>query len=176
MITGKLIKKMREEAGLTQQKLADLVGISQAHVAKIENEKVNPRLSTINRIISVLKTNNKIKSKDFVTRDVIFAGPEDTIDYISKLMREKDISQIPVWEKERCVGCITEKTIVRNLNNISKSTKVKELMDESCPIISSNDDIDVVKTLLEYHEAVLVSDKGRIIGIVTKSDLLNLLE
>ncbi len=91
---------MREEAGLTQQQLADLVGISQAHVAKIENEKVNPRLSTINRIISVLKTNNKIKSKDFVTRDVIFAGPEDTIDYISKLMREKDISQIPVWEKE----------------------------------------------------------------------------
>jgi predicted transcriptional regulator len=176
MITGKLIKKMREEAGLTQQQLADLVGITQAHIAKIENEKVNPRLSTINGIMSVLKANRKVRSKDLITKDIIFVKPRDSIDYITRLMRENNISQLPVIDEEKCVGCITERTILRNLDSISKSTRVKELMDESCPIISLDDDTDVVKTLLEYHQAVLVSERGKIIGIITKSDLLNLLK
>lgn len=176
MITGKLIKKMRKEAGLTQQKLADLVGITQAHIAKIENEKVNPRLSTINKIMFVLKTNSRVKSKDLLTNNLIFVKPEDSVERVSRLMRENDISQLPVIDKEKCVGSVSEKIIVRNLDTITKSTKVKEVMEEPFPIISSSDDIDVVKALLEYHQAVLVSDRGKIIGIVTKSNLLNLLK
>lgn len=49
-----MIKKMRIEAGLTQNELARMIGVSQAHIAKIENEKVDPRLSTINKILQVL--------------------------------------------------------------------------------------------------------------------------
>jgi predicted transcriptional regulator len=176
MITGELIKRMRKEIGITQEQLAKAVGITQAHVAKIENEKVNPTLSTINKIMSVLDTNRKIKCKDLVTKRVIFMKPDDTINYAAKLMREKDISQIPIIDREKCVGSISEKTIVRNLANISGSTVLKELMDEPFPIISCNDSINVVKALLEYHQAVLVSENGKIIGIVTKSDLLKLLK
>ena len=176
MITGKILKKMREQAGLTQEQLAKTVGITQAHVAKIENEKVNPTLSTINKIMSVLEMNKKIKCKDLLTRSLISLNPEDTINYAAKLMREKDISQIPIIENDRCVGSLSDKTIVRNLSRISGSTKVKEFMDDSFPVISCNDDINVAKTLLEYHQAVLISENGKIIGILTKSDLLNLLE
>jgi len=176
MITGELIKKMREEAGLTQEQLAETVGITQAHIAKIENERVNPTLSTINKIMSVLDSNRKIKCKDLVTGNVIFLSLEDTVNHAARLMREKDISQIPVMKGNTCVGSISEKTIVRNLGRISSSTKLKELMDDPFPIISCNDSINLVKTLLEYHQAILVSENGKIIGIVTKSDLLNLLE
>lgn len=176
MITGQLIKKMREDAGLTQEQLAKAVGITQAHVAKIENERVNPTLSTINKIMSFLETNRKIKCKDLVTRDVVFLSPEDTVNYAAKLMREKDISQIPIMEGNTCIGSISEKTIVRNLSRISSSTKLKELMDDPFPIISCNDSVSIVKALLEYHQAVLVSENGKIIGILTKSDLLNLLK
>lgn len=176
MITGKLIKKMREKAGLTQEKLAEAVGITQAHVAKIENEKVNPRLSTVNKILSVLKSNKRLRCKDFMFKKVIFVKPEDSVNRVVKLMRKNDISQIPVIKGGRCVGSISEKNIVRNLSSISGSTEVKELMDEPFPMISCNEDVDVVKTLLEYHEAVLVSERGRVIGIITKSDLLNLLK
>ena len=48
MITGKYIKGLRVEAGISQTELARLADISQAHIAKIETEKVNPRLSTVN--------------------------------------------------------------------------------------------------------------------------------
>ena len=175
MITGKLLKKMREEIGMTQEQLAKIAGISQAHVAKIENERVNPRLSTVNKILSVLKTNKNI-CKDLMTKKLIFLKPEDSVNHAVKLMKDKDISQIPIIEEGKCVGSISEKTILGSLGSISGSTEIKELMDEPFPMISCKDDIDVVKALLEYHQAVLVSEKGRIIGIVTKSDLLNLLK
>ena len=176
MITGKILKKMREQAGLTQEQLAKTVGITQAHVAKIENEKVNPTLSTINKIMSVLEMNKKINCKNLLNRSLIFLKPDDTVNLAARLMREKDISQIPIIENDRCIGSLSDKTIIRNLSRITNSSKVKEFMDDPFPVISCNDDVNVVKTLLEYHQAVLISEKGKIIGILTKSDLLNLLE
>ena len=176
MITGKIIKKMREEAGLTQEKLAKAAGITQAHISKIEKEKVNPTLSTINNIISVLQLNENKKCKDFVTKKVISVKPQDSVDFAVKLIKKNDISQIPVVEKEICIGSISDKTILRNLNKITGSTEVKEIMDEPFPMISSNDTTDIIKTLLEYHQAVLILEKGIVVGIVTKHDLLKLLK
>ena len=40
--------------GVEQRQLAELVGVSQAHIAKIEKESVDPRLSTVNKILKVL--------------------------------------------------------------------------------------------------------------------------
>ncbi len=54
IVTGSIIKKLRIEAGLTQRQLAELARVSQAHVAKIEKGRVDPRLSTVNRILQVL--------------------------------------------------------------------------------------------------------------------------
>jgi predicted transcriptional regulator len=176
MITGSLIKKMREDIGMTQQQLADTVGITQAHIAKIENEKVNPTLLTINKILSVLRSNNKLNCEHLGTKKLISASPEDPINKIVKLMRRDEISQIPIIEDGKCVGSVTEKTIIKNFGDISDNTKVKEFMEEPFPIISCGDDIEMIKTLLEYHQAVLVSKKGRLVGIVTKSDLLSLLK
>lgn len=176
MITRKLLKKMREEAGITQESLAELVGISQAHVAKIENEKVNPTLSTVNKIISVLKSNQTLKCNKFVTKKIIHVNPKDSVNYSAKLMKENNISQIPVIGKGICVGSMSDKIIVRNLDKITNSTRVKDFMSEPFPTINCGENIEVVKTLLEYHQAVLIVDKGKIIGILTKSDLLDLLK
>jgi predicted transcriptional regulator len=176
MITGELLKKMREEIGMTQERLAESVGISQAHVAKIENEKVNPRLSTVNKIMSVLKSNSMLKCDQFQTKKVIYVNSKDSVNHAAKLMKGNDISQLPVIDKGICVGSLSDKTIVRNLDRISKTTKIMELMEEPFPTINCGEEIEVVKTLLEYHPAILIMDRGKIVGILTKSDLLDLLK
>lgn len=176
MITGKLLKRMREEVGMTQDQVAELAGISQAHVAKIENEKVNPRLSTVNKIMSILKSNSKLNCDRFVTKKVIYVKLKDSVNYAAKLMKKNDISQLPVIDRGVCVGSVSDKTIVRNLDKISGSTKVVELMEGPFPTINCGEKMEVVKTLLGYHPAVLVTDRGKIIGILTKSDLLGLLK
>jgi len=176
MITGKLLKRMREEIGMTQEQLAELAGISQAHVAKIENERVNPRLSTVNKIMSVLRSNSKLKCDEFLTKEVIYVNPKNSVNRAAKLMKRNDVSQLPVIEKGICVGSISDKTIVRNLDKISGSTEVEEVMEEPFPTVNCGEEMEVVKTLLEYHPAILVTDRGKIIGILTKSDLLDLLK
>jgi predicted transcriptional regulator len=176
MITGKILKNMREELGMTQEKVAELAGISQAHVAKIENEKVNPRLSTVNKIMSILKSNDTLKCNGLVTKRVICVKPRDSVNNAVKLMKANEVSQLPVVEKGLCVGSISDKTIIRNLDRISSMTKVKEVMETPFPTINCGEDMEVVKTLLEYHPAILVTESGKIIGILTKSDLFDLLK
>ena len=176
MITGKLIKELRESRGITQQKLAETVGISQAHVAKIENEQVNPRLSTINKILSVLRNTEKIRCKKIMKRNIISIKPDDKIKKTVKLMKNFNISQLPVIENGLCIGSITERTIIKNLDRNLRRTKVKDLMEKPFPIISANDSCDTAKALLEQHQAVLLSEKGKIVGIMTKSDLLSLMK
>jgi len=53
---------------LTQKKLAEMAGVSQAHVAKIEQGKVDPRLSTVNKILVVLTEGKQKKCTDTITR------------------------------------------------------------------------------------------------------------
>jgi len=71
MIKGKYIKELREAAGISQTELARLANISQAHIAKIETEKVNPRLSTINTLLAILeKGEKKIVCRDIMSKKI----------------------------------------------------------------------------------------------------------
>ena len=50
----KAIMDTRVEKGLTQQKLSELSGISQADISRLESGTANPSLKTIRRIASAL--------------------------------------------------------------------------------------------------------------------------
>ena len=54
----------------------------------------------------------------------------------------------------------------------SKSTKVSEIMQEAPPIVSKTTSIQVVSSLLKHYPVVVVSEGGRLVGLITKSDLL----
>lgn len=171
-ITGGFIKKLRIRAGLTQKKLAVLAGVSQAHVAKIEKGKVDPRLSTVNRILRVLKADQGSKCKDIMTRGVIFARSGDSVLKASEIMVRNAVSQLPVLEGNRAVGTITEQGIVRNLRSNLANEKISKVMDAPLPNVSGETSVETVREMLERSPAVLVKKGQEIIGIVTRSDIL----
>jgi predicted transcriptional regulator len=172
MITGSLIKKMRIDAGLTQKRLAEITGVSQAHVAKIEQGNVDPRLSTVNRIMRVLTEGKQKKCGDIMTKGVLFAKPNDNILKISDAMMRHAISQMPLISGSKIIGTITEETIIRNLRSNLAEERAKNVMEKALPIVQEETSIDIVRSLLEKNQGVLVAKGKEILGIITRSDLL----
>ncbi|MEM1586132.1 MAG: CBS domain-containing protein [Candidatus Bathyarchaeia archaeon] len=175
IITGSLLKKLRLEAGLTQSELARLIGVSQAHIAKIEGGKVDPRLSTVNKILQILTSKHGKKCGEIMTREVIVASPKEKVRKVSEMMVKYGISQIPVVNGGKVVGMVTEEGIVRNLSSNIAEEPVEKIMEPPLPTVSEDTDISVIKSLLEVHPGVLIMKKGELVGIITRSDLLKVI-
>ena len=172
VITGSTLKKLRVKARLTQKKLAELVDVSQAHVSKIELEKVDPRLSTVNKILEVLTEGKKRKCKDVMSNGVLSAKPNESILEVSEIMVKNAISQMPVLNGNSVVGTITEESIIRNLGSNIANAKVNSIMSSALPTVSEETTTDTIRPMLEKHQGVLVTKGKEIIGIITRSDLL----
>ena len=175
IINGPALKRLRIDSGLTQRRLAALVGVSQAHIAKIEKERVDPRLSTVNRILKVLTEGEGKKCRDVMTRQVVSAKPTDKILKASQLMMKYAISQLPVLEGGKIVGTVTEESIVRNLGSTLADDKVEKIMQAPLPSVPENTSTSMIQHLLQDHPAVLVVRRGEIVGIISRSDLLKVI-
>ncbi|AJC72337.1 inosine-5`-monophosphate dehydrogenase [Thermococcus guaymasensis DSM 11113] len=175
-IDPSIIKKIRKELGITQEELAKKAGVTQAYIAKLESGKVDPRLSTFNRILQALLDCKKAipKAKDIMSSPVISVKPYEKVENVIKLMNFHNISQIPVISGNKVVGSVTERSLVRRSLEYEDiyERKVLEVMDEPFPIVNEDEDLEVVKYLLEEHPAVLVQDRtGKIVGIITRVDI-----
>jgi predicted transcriptional regulator len=53
--------------------------------------------------------------------------------------------------------------------------KVLDMMEDSFPAVSPGVSISVVSHILEGNPAVLVVEKGKVVGVVTKHDVMRLL-
>ena len=75
---GKRIKELRKERSLTQEKLAELIGIDTRNLIKIENGQTFPRVNTLDKLIEVfditpdeiLKTDH-LKDTEYLKRKII---------------------------------------------------------------------------------------------------------
>jgi len=169
------LKKMRLEAGLTQSQLAKMVGVSQAHIAKIEGEKVDPRLSTVNKILEILTDRKRKRCSEIMTRDVIVTNPKEKIKKVSEIMVKHAISQLPVVENGQIVGMITEEGIVKHLSSDISEEIVENIMEPPLPSVPEDTDLVTIRSILETHSGVLVTRKGKLVGIITRSDLLKVI-
>jgi len=95
-------------------------------------------------------------------------------------MMEHGFSQLPVFENGKCVGCVSEKTILsqitaaRNPSEVSQKL-VEEIMEGAPPQIDENAPFPLVSSLLHFYPAVLVTKKGEVVGIITKADLFKVI-
>ncbi len=171
------IGKMRKQLGLTQKELANLSGVSQSLIAKIESGKIDPAYSKVTQIISALESlQNKGRKTvaDIMTSKIYSVSPKDSVAKAIKLMRGADISQLPVLEADKCLGSVSESIILDIVSGGKdlKSTKVEDIMKESFPVIPANSVVDVAMDLFRHYPAVLVDKNGKLAGIITKADML----
>lgn len=168
------IKKIRKKIGMTQAQLANRAGVSQSLVAKIESGRIDPTYTKTKKIftaLSELERKNDIKAASVMNCKIISIQPACSIkDAISKMKRH-GISQLPVIDENKLIGLVSESTILDAVLK-SKASKVCEIMQEAPPIVSKNTSVQVVSNLLKHYPMVIVSQEGKLIGLITKADLL----
>lgn len=181
------IIKLRKKLGLTQRELAKLSGVSQSLIAKIESGKIIPSYSKAKIIFDTLENLEEkvfkanIKASDIMNRKVIGIKANDKVIKASQIMLKHGFSQLPVFNKGRLVGSISEKDI---MSLLSKGLKMDELsniyvndvMDDPFPQIPAKTPLSVIHALLQTFNAVLVINRGKIVGIITKADMLKIIE
>ena len=171
IITGEYLKTLRKKLGLTQQALAARVGLTQAHIARIEAQKVNPTLATINKILASLQPKEVKKCRDIMSKRLFFVSPGEKIGKAVDIMRKHGVSQLPVMQHGTQIGSMSETTVLRNFGGNAQKL-IKDVMDKPFPILDAEESVDAVLGLLEFHQAVLVAERGKIAGIITRADLL----
>ena len=168
------IKKIRKKLGLTQTELANRSGVSQSLIAKIEAGRIDPTYTKTKKIfaaLSDLEKKEEIKASQLMATKIVSVAPSDSTKEAIDKMKKFQISQLPVIDNHKLVGLVSESTILESMLN-SKGNHVKDIMQESPPIISKETSIQVVSNLLRHFPMVVVSEEGKLVGLITKSDLL----
>ena len=174
------IRHLRKIAKLTQKELAERAGVSQSLIARIEKGTVDPRLSTLKKIMNAIATaQEEKKAKDIMHTPVYTIKDTDSIRQAVEIMKKNNISQMPVLKNGRVIGSIKESNIIQRMAYGYELEKifddpVQTIMDTDFVSVSESTNINEVITLLHHgQQAVLVVNEGNLVGIITKIDLIS---
>lgn len=174
------LRQRRQQLGLTQTKLAEISNVSQSLIAKIEAGRIVPSYANAGRIfgaIESLSEKAEVKAKDIMSDKVIAVQPNTIVRDAAKLIRKHAVSQMPVIKNDAVLGTISEKAILEKLQEDSdfdiRKMRVQQAMDAPMPIVHEGAGLSAITALLEHYPGVLVAREGKVIGIITKADLLS---
>ena len=103
--------------------------------------------------------------------------PEDSLMLAYRRMKLFDISQVPVMDGERIVGIVDESDIVQHvpLSPDRFRDTVSTAMVTQLETVSPDAPIDELMPVFARDHVVIVADKGKFLGLITRIDLLNYL-
>ena len=143
-----------------------------------------------------------MQAKDIMTRNVVTAAPDATIDQVAELMLKNDISAIPIIEKSgEIAGLVSEGDLMRRVQGNDRRTKswwlalfsgaqytaadfvmlrgrhARDVMTTDIITVAPEMPVGEIARLLERKriKRVPVIDDGQIVGIVSRANLLQAL-
>ena len=115
--------------------------------------------------------------KEIMTRDPLVLSPGTTLKEAAQRMRDLDSGVMPVGEKDRLVGMLTDRDITVRATAEGKdpnTTPVREVMTPDVVYGFEDDDVQEAAKTMEEHQIrrliVLNRDK-RLVGIISLGDL-----
>lgn len=163
-----------------------------APVVNSHNEKTYKGVLGLEHFIEPqIKANPKKLLKEVsavMTRNVLACSPDDEIDNIWRLMREKRFAGLPVVNNGKLLGIITQKDLLESgatmptfesaKGRFRASSKVSSIMKtEVTAVKPSIKIIEVAKVMIsrDIGRVPVIDDGGKLIGIVDREDVARLL-
>ena len=128
--------------------------------------------------------------KDWMSKNVITADMNDSMQEAMNRLKKNDISMLPVMKKGKLVGIVTDRDLkrasasdantleVHELLFLITKIKVQDIMTETPVTIPFDFTVEeAAEVLLEkkISGAPVVDEKGNVIGAITKNDLFRVL-
>lgn len=182
------LRKMRKNLGISQKELANISGVSQSYIARLEKGSLNPTYDKVRRIFEYLNKSGQragnidLTSESIMSTKVIVCLPTDSVISALNLMREKGYSQLPVvGNDKKVIGTITEtdvnELLIKGASIDSlRGFNVKKVMGPTLPQVDKTSPISMIYPILKFSNAVLIVESGDLKGIITKADILKAVE
>ncbi|WP_296786292.1 CBS domain-containing protein [uncultured Methanobrevibacter sp.] len=133
---------------------------------------------------------DKITVKEIMTKDLTVVSPTERLVHARRIMIENHVGRLPVVEDEKLVGMLTSKDLMRAFIDFRKKvpekyqkSQIKEVLVEfimsSNPTVTSKDATisEVANVMIETgYNGLPVIDDGQVVGIITQTDILRLIE
>ena len=131
------------------------------------------RLLEPQRITAGLITGTK---KPHAPKGLVSVSSTDTVAEALEKMDDLGLTQIPVLDEGRATGSLRENRVLAKVvrNRELLTSPVSEVMEGSFPIVDVDVSSSEVTKKLQTSPAVLVEEYGRITGIITRHDVLDL--
>lgn len=187
---SKTIRNARRTLGISQKELAGMCKLSQSMIARLETDivKLNPSYNVIYNVMeSLAKAGTSMNrarlvskvAEDIMHRNVITINEEETLEKAIKIVRNYDFAYVPITSRGRdVVGTLNQKRLLdaatQNPEQVS-SMKIEKIMEPALPQVHKGTSVIMLKPILEAFGAVLVVEKGKIVGIITIYDMLKLI-
>jgi KaiC/GvpD/RAD55 family RecA-like ATPase/CBS domain-containing protein len=119
-----------------------------------------------------------IKISEFMVKDVKTVDISQNVYDAANLMQDESVSCLVVIEKNKPVGLLTERTIVREImlkDKDPKKTKVKDAVHK-IETMNPDDDFFAIAEFMKnknVRRVVIVDKKNNLAGIVTETDMVN---
>jgi cystathionine beta-synthase len=145
------------------------------YLSKVHNEdwlRLNRMLDTEIRTLRDISDRKKAAGIE----EIVSIKEDQKVKDVLELITKTGYTQIPVLRGKQSVGALREGRLLAKLvdNPTLYNSLVKDLMEESFPILDAKTEISEVKKLFKEHPAVLVSDFGLVTDIITRYDLINI--
>lgn len=145
------------------------------YLSKVHNED----WLKLNRMLDIeIRTLRDIsdRKKSLGIEEIVSVKDDDKVKDVLELITKTGYTQIPVLMGKQSIGAIREGRLLSMLveNPLLYGALIKDVMEESFPVLDAKTDISKVKKLLKEYPAVLVSDFGLVTDIITRYDLINI--
>jgi CBS domain-containing protein len=119
--------------------------------------------------------------KDVMNTEVARIHPDKTVKYAGQILKAVNIGCVVVVEGDKIVGILTERDIVQKVVTAGldpDSTRVRDIMSRQVITMNEDESISSAVECMEKHniKKIPVANDGKVIGMVTMTDLLKLLE
>ena len=133
---------------------------------------------------------DKITVKEIMSKNLISVSPSERIIHARRLMLEEHVGRLPVVDEGELVGMITSKDLMRAFIEFRKSVPekyqksqikdllVEDIMSKNPTFVSKDLSITEVSNIIMEtgFNGLPVVEDGEVVGIITQTDILRLIE